>query len=73
MVIALPRAYAAPPEHTMPQDSLFRWIMCGGVAVVLPIALFYRIRSQATRERLDRQQEGLFILLTLRPVALARA
>ena len=37
--------------------------------VVLPIGMFYRIRSQATGESLDRRQEGVFILLTLRPLA----
>ena len=41
------------------------------MAVVLPIGLYHRIRSQATREKLDRRQEGLFILLTLRPVGFA--
>jgi protein-S-isoprenylcysteine O-methyltransferase Ste14 len=35
--------------------------------VVLPIGISYRLKSQATRERLDRRQEGLFILATLRP------
>jgi protein-S-isoprenylcysteine O-methyltransferase Ste14 len=39
--------------------------------VLLPIVAFHRIRSQATREKLDRRQEGLFILLTLRPIGLA--
>jgi len=41
-----------------------------GALILLPIALYYRIKSQATREKLDRRQEGLFILLTLRPVGL---
>jgi protein-S-isoprenylcysteine O-methyltransferase Ste14 len=38
---------------------------------VLPIGAYYRIKSQETRERLERRQEGLFILATLRPVAAA--
>jgi protein-S-isoprenylcysteine O-methyltransferase Ste14 len=38
---------------------------------VFPIGAYYRIKSQETRERLDRRQEGLFILATLRPVAAA--
>lgn len=42
-----------------------------GLFVLVPILLYHRIRSQATREPLDRRQEGLFVLLTLRPVGLA--
>ena len=38
---------------------------------MVPILLYYRIRSQATGEKLDRRQEGLLVLLTLRPVGLA--
>jgi protein-S-isoprenylcysteine O-methyltransferase Ste14 len=41
------------------------------VAVVMPIGLYHRIRSEATREPLDRRQEGLFILATLRPIGIA--
>jgi protein-S-isoprenylcysteine O-methyltransferase Ste14 len=36
--------------------------------VVLPVGLYHRVRSQATGESLDRRQEGLFILATLRPL-----
>jgi len=36
--------------------------------VLLPIAAYHRLKSQATGEKLDRRQEGLFILFTLRPV-----
>jgi protein-S-isoprenylcysteine O-methyltransferase Ste14 len=36
--------------------------------VVLPIGIYHRLKSQATREKLDRRQEGLFILATLRPL-----
>ena len=38
---------------------------------VLPIGIRYRVKSQATGEQLDRRQEGVFILTTLRPVAAA--
>ena len=41
-----------------------------GFVLVFPIALYFRIRSQATGESLDRRQEGWFILLTLRPAGL---
>lgn len=37
--------------------------------ILAPIGMYYRIRSQATKEKLDRRQEGWFILLTLRPIA----
>ncbi|HZN98165.1 MAG TPA: isoprenylcysteine carboxylmethyltransferase family protein [Gemmatimonadales bacterium] len=40
-----------------------------GAAFVVPIAAFYRVRSR-TSERLDRKQEGLFLLLGIRLVGL---
>jgi len=43
------------------------------VLVVFPIGVYHRIQSQATREPLDRRQEGWFILLTLRPAGLVLA
>jgi protein-S-isoprenylcysteine O-methyltransferase Ste14 len=52
----------------MNQDALFRPLMIVGLLVTLAIALPYRLKSQATREPLDRREEGLFILATLRPV-----
>lgn len=52
-------------------DQTFRVVLTAGFAVVFPVALFYRVRSQMTREPLDRRQEGAFILLTLRPIGLA--
>jgi protein-S-isoprenylcysteine O-methyltransferase Ste14 len=39
--------------------------------VVLPIGIYHRVKSQATREKLDRRQEGMFILATLRPMGAA--
>ena len=54
----------------MNEDHTFRMVLVVGCLVVLPIGLSYRIKSQATREKLDRWQEGLFILATLRPVGL---
>lgn len=38
------------------------------LAVVVPIGMYHRVKSQAARESLDRRQEGLFILSTLRPM-----
>lgn len=54
----------------MADDQTFRLILAVGLAAVLPFGIYHRIRSQATREKLDRRQEGLVILLTLRPIGL---
>jgi len=51
-------------------DETFRIVLIIGAALILPVGIYYRVKSQATREALDRRQEGLFILLSLRPVAL---
>jgi protein-S-isoprenylcysteine O-methyltransferase Ste14 len=45
----------------------FRAILLLIFGVVLPIGVYHRIKSQATRESLDRRQEGLVLLSTLRP------
>lgn len=54
-------------------DHTFRLILITIWLVFLPVGIYHRIRSQATRERLDRRQEGLFILLTLRPAGVGVA
>ena len=58
-------------ERTVADDQTFRIILALGMAVFVPVGLYHRIHSQATREPLDRRQEGLFILFTLRPFGLA--
>ena len=58
---------------TSDPDQIFRLILLAGMVLVFPVALYYRIRSQATGERLDRRQEGLFILATLRPIGMLSA
>ena len=55
----------------MADDQIFRLILALWLAAVLPFGIYHRVRSQASREKLDRRQEGLFILLTLRPIGLA--
>jgi hypothetical protein len=50
---------------------VIRGVLIGVALLVLPIGIYYRVKSQATREKLDRRQEGLFILATLRPLGLA--
>lgn len=37
-----------------------------GALTVFPIAAYYRVKSQASGESLDRRREGLFILVALR-------
>ncbi len=55
----------------MNHEQMFRIVLIVGSLIVLPIAAYHRLKSQATGERLDRRQEGLFILFTLRPVGVA--
>jgi protein-S-isoprenylcysteine O-methyltransferase Ste14 len=52
-------------EHTL------RVVQIIGFVLLIPVALFYRIRSQVGGGKLDRRKEGLFILLTLRPIGIA--
>jgi len=54
----------------MDLDHTFRALMVGGFFVLLPIGLYYRLKSQVGGERLDRSHEGVFILATLRPLGL---
>ena len=56
----------------MEDDQIFRLILVLGFVAVLPVALYHRLKAAATKEKLDRRQEGLFILLTLRPIAAVR-
>ena len=45
---------------------MFRAVVIASLGLCLPIGLYFRIKSQATRERLDRRQEGLVIMIGLR-------
>ena len=54
----------------MNEDHTFGAVQLVGFIILIPIALFYRIRSQATREKLDRRQEGVFIMVTLRTLGI---
>ncbi len=53
-------------------DQTFRLILMVGFAAIFPIGVYHRLKSQASAEALDRRQEGLFVLATLRPIALLR-
>ena len=54
----------------MNQDAIFRPVLIAGFLAVFGITLYHRIKSGASGEKLDRRQEGLFILATLRPLGL---
>ena len=54
----------------MNEDATFRPVFIVGFLAVLLITLYHRIKSWASGEKLDRRQEGLFILATLRPAGL---
>lgn len=56
----------------MQNDDVFRVVLIVGFVLVFPFSLYYRLKSQASKERLNRREEGLFILFTLRPIALIR-
>jgi len=55
----------------MADDQTFRLILIAGFAIIMPASVYFRVKSQASRESLDRRQEGLFVLATLRPLGIA--
>ena len=54
----------------MNEDQTFRIVLIISSLVLFPVTIYHRLKSQATREKLDRRQEGLFILFTLRPIGI---
>ena len=54
----------------MTDDRVFRNALLIISCTILPVLLFYRIRSQSTGESLDRRHEGLAMLVGLRFAAL---
>jgi len=54
----------------MSEDQTFRLVLIAGALLLIPIMVYHRLKSR-TGESLDRRQEGLLILLTLRPLGLA--
>ena len=54
----------------MSQESTFRAVLGAGLLAMIAITLYHRLRSWESKEALDRRQEGVFILATLRPIAL---
>lgn len=55
----------------MNHDQTFRLVLILAFAIIIPIGIYHRVKSQSTKEKLDRWQEGAFILATLRPIAAA--
>ena len=56
----------------MNQESTFRAVLGAGLLAMIAITLYHRLRSWESKEALDRRQEGVLILATLRPIALLR-
>src|SRR5438477_9238661 len=54
----------------MNDDQMFRLMLLAAVVTILPFAVWHRLKAR-TGEKLDRRQEGLFILMTLRPIGFA--
>jgi len=52
-------------------DSPFRLLLIVAVGITIVVAGYHRVRAASTRERLDRRQEGLFILIAVRTAGLA--
>jgi len=55
----------------MNDESTLRAVLIVVMIVLLPIGIYHRVASQSTGEKLDRRQEGLLILATLRPLGAA--
>src|SRR5678816_4427048 len=54
----------------MSDDQLFRLILLAGFVIFMPIGIYHRLKAR-TGEKLDRRQEGLFIMITLRLAGIA--
>ena len=49
----------------MNDDQLFRWVLVLAILLLLPVGFYHRFRA-ATSEKLDRRQEGLVLLISIR-------
>jgi protein-S-isoprenylcysteine O-methyltransferase Ste14 len=52
----------------MDHEFALRGVLIAVMVMLLPVGIYHRVKSQSTRENLDRRQEGMFILATLRPL-----
>jgi len=55
----------------MNDDHIFRLILIVGFVAVLPVGIYHRLKA-ATFEKLDRRQEGLFLLISIRLLGLVQ-
>jgi len=55
-----------PEPLGMNDDQIFRVILIVGLVTVLPLAVYHRVKAHWTGEKLDRRQEGLFLLISIR-------
>ena len=55
----------------MNDDAVFRWVLLAGMLLVMPIMTYHRLRAHLTGEKLDRRQEGLLLLISIRVVGLS--
>src|SRR5262245_58576977 len=55
----------------MNDDDIFRLTLLVGLIAVLPVAVYHRVRAHGSGEKLDRRQEGLFLLLSIRLLGVA--
>src|ERR1043165_8596715 len=70
MVAGIAAGREAWVNSAMNDEQVFRVALLAGSGIVGPIGLSYRLKSR-TGEKLDRRQEGIFILVALRLVGLA--
>ena len=54
----------------MSDDQFFRLILLAGFVICMPVGIYHRLKSR-TGENLERRQEGVFMLVTLRVVGIA--
>ena len=54
----------------MNDNQTFRIALLVFLVIMFPIGVYHRLQSRVAGETLDRRQEGLFILATLRPLGL---
>lgn len=54
----------------MSEEDTLRWWLLATLLAVFPIMAYHRIKAHRGGDSLDRREEGLFILATLRPMGL---
>src|SRR3954463_3012454 len=55
----------------MNDDDVFRIVLILGFVTVLPVAVYHRVRAHGGGEKLDRRQEGLPLLVSIRLLGVA--